>query len=376
MSLRVCYFGTYRSNYERNQIILECLRRNNIEVSICHANLWHGVEDREQAASGGWLKPAFWWRAIKAYTSLLRQYAKVKNYDILFVGYPGQIDVFLARWLSRLHRKRLVWDVYNSIYLIAKERGLDRRSPLTIRLLRIIEREACRLPDLLLQDTQEYVQWLCTTHGLRPERFQEMPIGADDRVFLPTEFSPGDPHHFQVLYYGTFIPNHGIQYILEAAHLLENEADIYFEMIGTGPELENAQALAGRYSLKQVNFTGWMEKQDLVNRAKKADVFLGAFGGRPQSLMTIHNKIFEAMAMAKPVITGESPATRRAFKHGENIYLCHQQDPQSLAQAIRTLRDDVTLRQCLSYNGLALFQAKYDLNHQAQRLMEILNTIL
>ncbi len=77
--LRVCYFGTFRDNYSRNQIMIEGLRRNGVEVLECHARLWQGVEDRVQAASGGWLRPAFVARVLRAYGGLLRAYRQVAD---------------------------------------------------------------------------------------------------------------------------------------------------------------------------------------------------------------------------------------------------------------------------------------------------------
>ena len=52
--MRVCYFGTYRVRYSRNQIMIEGLRRNGVEVIECHEELWRGIEDRVEVASGGW----------------------------------------------------------------------------------------------------------------------------------------------------------------------------------------------------------------------------------------------------------------------------------------------------------------------------------
>ena len=57
--LRVCYFGTYRANYNRNQMMIAGLRLNGVEVIECHATLWHGIEDRVETTKGGWRKPAF-----------------------------------------------------------------------------------------------------------------------------------------------------------------------------------------------------------------------------------------------------------------------------------------------------------------------------
>ena len=134
--MRVCYFGTYRAEYSRNQIMIEGLRRNAVEVVECHEALWRGIEDRVQAAGGGWFHPAFWWRVLRAYVRLLRRYRRVGAYDVLVVGYPGPFDVFLARLLSWWRRRPLVWDVFMSVYLIAVERNLDVRSRFTVGLLR------------------------------------------------------------------------------------------------------------------------------------------------------------------------------------------------------------------------------------------------
>jgi hypothetical protein len=108
--LRVCYFGTYRAEYSRNQILLEGLRRSGVEVFECHETLWRGIEDRVQTASGGWLRPGFWWRVLRAYGRLVWHYGQLPDHDVVMVGYPGQLDVFLARLLSWLRRKPLAWD--------------------------------------------------------------------------------------------------------------------------------------------------------------------------------------------------------------------------------------------------------------------------
>ena len=69
--LRVCYFGTYRANYTRNQILLAGLKTQaDVVVYECHATLWQSIEDRVEQASGGWRSPKFWSRALKAYWQL------------------------------------------------------------------------------------------------------------------------------------------------------------------------------------------------------------------------------------------------------------------------------------------------------------------
>ncbi len=351
-SLRVCYFGTYRAGYSRNRILIQGLRANGVEVIECQEALWQGIEDRVQTVSGGWRRPAFWWRVARTYARLLARHRRVGDYDVLVVGYPGHLDVFLARVLSWWRRRPLVWDVFMSIYLIALERRLDRASRLGVALLRGLEKLATRLPERLVIDTEEYVRWFEQVHGVPAERFALVPTGADDTVFRPLpglSEPPGPP--FRVLYYGSFIPNHGVPTIVEAARYLASRRDIQLELVGDGPERPGAEAMVRRTRLENVRFTDWLAPQALRKRIARSHICLGAFGATPQSLMTVQNKIYECLAMARPVITGDGPAVRRAFRHGEHLWLVPRGNPAALAEAIERLCDMPDLRRRLGMGG-------------------------
>jgi glycosyltransferase involved in cell wall biosynthesis len=373
--LRICYFGTYRDNYSRNQIMIGGLRRVGVEVIECHETLWHGIEDRVQAVSGGWLRPVFWMRVVCAYARLLHLYRKVGDYDVMVLGYPGILDVFLGRILTRLRKKPLVWDVFMSVYLIALERDLDRKSSISIKILRFLERQALRVPDMLIQDTREYVAWFAAIHGISPTRFRLVPTGADDSIFQPIDQPPGETDQFRVLYYGSFIPNHGVEYIVEAANLLRDEQAIQFELIGNGPERDKALRLMQQYDLTNVEFVAWLDKSALLEHIAQADVCLGAFGITPQSMMTVQNKIYEATAMAKPLISGDSDAISAAFEHGLEIYLCKREDSASLADAIRTLWQYPELRKRIAENGYQRFKKDYGLESIGHRFKTHLHEV-
>lgn len=359
--LSVCYFGTYRADYSRNQIMIEGLRRNQVVVLECQEALWHGIEDRVQVASGGWWRPRFWWRLLNAYWRLFWRHAHLPDYDVMVVGYPGQLDVFLARLLSWWRHKPLAWDIFMSIYLIALERGLDKRSRLSINLLRWLEWAALRLPDRLVIDTSEYATWLQTTHGLSADRFCLVPTGADDRIFKPFPNAELDRRYFYVIYYGSFIPNHGVNYIIEAARILANEPTIHFELIGDGPDKESACRLAQDYGLSNITFSNWLDQAELIQHIARANVCLGAFGMTPQSMMTVQNKVYEGLAMAKPVITGDASAIHRTLEHGEQVYLVPRADSVALSQAIQILRIHPSFSARLAEAGFRRFQEAFTL---------------
>jgi glycosyltransferase involved in cell wall biosynthesis len=363
--MRVCYFGTYREEYPRNQIMIAGLRLVGVEVIECHVQLWTGIQDRISAATGGWRSPKFWWRMLTTYIRLLWKFISLPNFDVLIVGYPGQFDIYLAKLLSMIRHKPLVWDVFMSIYLISQERSLDREAPFSIHMLYQVEKTALTLPDLLIQDTGQYVQWFVDTYGLSADRFVLVPTGADDRIFHPIRRTPKieeDKSHLdsvcRVIYYGTFIPNHSVVSIIEAARLLKGQ-EIVFTLIGDGPDKPEAQQMASRYQLTNVSFLDWMDKQDLIHFIDQSDIFLGAFGDTPQSIMTVQNKIFEGMAMRKPVITGISEAVQEFFQHKQSVYLCERKNAVSLADAIQTLAKDTQLSDRIAENGYKAFQEQF-----------------
>ena len=319
---------------------------------------WHSIEDRVQAASGGWMHPRFWWRIISVYSRLVRKFLRVQDFDVLIVGYPGQFDIYLAWLFAKMRRKPLVWDVFMSIYLIAIERGLNLRSGLSIRMVRFVERIGLHLPDRLIQDTHEYVAWFERTYGIEPDRFCLVPTGANDDLFKPGRAKP-DRSGFHVVYYGTYIPNHGAATMIEAASILGESSRIHFTFIGDGPERQSIQNKAREYRLTNIAFIEWMDQSDLVNFVTQADACLGAFGTTPQSMMTVQNKIYEALAMGMPLITGNSSAVRQEFEHRTHLYLVNRSDPESLAEAILELRDNRDLCQTMSRMGRNLFLEKY-----------------
>jgi glycosyltransferase involved in cell wall biosynthesis len=121
--------------------------------------------------------------------------------------------------------------------------------------------------------------------------------------------------------------------------------------------------------LTNVTFVDWLDREMLVTRVAQADVCLGAFGTTPQSLMTIQNKIYEGLAMGKPVVTGDGPAVRAALCHGEQVYLVRRADPDALAEAVLALRDDTALRERLAREGHRAYCRQYTPERLGARML-------
>jgi glycosyltransferase involved in cell wall biosynthesis len=341
--LRVCFFGTYRASYVRNQVVIAGLRAQRVEVVECHAALWRGVADRVEQAGGGWRSPRFIGRVLAAYWRLLRAHNRTGEYDVMLVGYPGQFDVYLGRLLAWWRRKPMALDILMSLHLIAEERGLTQKSKVTGWLIYWLEKGGLHLPDLLIADTPEYEAYYRQKYKLAPGRFRRVPLGVDDRLYYPRPHLQPPAGCFRVIYYGTFIPLHGVETMIRAAALLREYSDIQFDFYGDGQERPAAEQLARDLELDNVHFRGWLDASKLPDEIAKSHLCLGVFGTTKQARCTIQNKIWEGMMMARPVITGDAETIRQELGHREHVFLVERANPQALADGILALKGDSAL---------------------------------
>ena len=92
---------------------------------------------------------------------------------------------------------------------------------------------------------------------------------------------------------------------------------------------------------------------------KEADVCLGQFGITEHTQLVVPAKVYDAIAMAKPVITGDTKAVKAVFTDQENIILCPVANPEALADKILLLKKNPALKEKISQNGYRVFQEKF-----------------
>lgn len=353
--LRVCYFGTYRADFTRNRILIGGLRaQDNVVVHECHATLWHSIEDRVEQASGGWRSPRFWWRVISTYWQLFLTHKRSPEYDVMLIGYPGQFDSYLARLLTWWRRKRMALDIHMSLYLVAEERGLIKRSPLSGRLIFLLEKGGLKLPDLLISENSAYEGYYCQQYHLSPRSFRRVAHGADERVFHPRPLQPADDC-FRVTYHGTYLPSHGLDAIIGSAVLLRHRSDIQFHFFGNGPERDRIEKIAMSQRLQNVIFHGFVDMDELLDNLAQSHICLGVFGMTKQSNFTIQNKVWQGLAMGRAVVSGDSQVVRETLTHRKHIYLVEREDAQALAAAISELEGEPELRERIARGGYERF---------------------
>src|SRR5262249_39655807 len=184
-------------------------------------------------------------------------------------------------------------------------------------ILRAVDRHAFRRADLVVADTEAHAAYFREAFGLRPERVAVALVGAEESLFRPAST---ERRAFHVLFVGKLIPLHGLETILAAARLLP---DVPFVVAGEG---QLAPLLADRPP--NVEHVPWIEYGELPEAYRRAGCALGIFGAGPKASRVIPNKVFQALACARPVITADTPAARELLPDAPHPLLLPPHTPR------------------------------------------------
>lgn len=327
--MKICYFGIYERNYSRNRILISGLKKNGVDIVECCSS------------KRGFLK----------YLDLIKKYRKTdKDYDLMIVGFPGPQAMVLARILTR---KKIIFDAFVSLYdSICSENKRSKFFDFKSLYFFFLDWLACFLADKILLDTNEHIEYFVRTFKIRKEKFVRVFVGSDDSAVRPQDIMTMKDH-ILVHFHGSFLPLQGVEYIIEAIKILKNEKNIKFRIIGT--KIKNKYI---NEQLSNVKFLDSVPYEDLEKYFGEADIALGIFGGTEKSMRVIPNKVYEALATGKAVLTGESSAAKELLEDKENVLFCRMADPDDLAQKILMLKEDFGLRKKISENGYKLFIKK------------------
>ena len=139
------------------------------------------------------------------------------------------------------------------------------------------------------------------------------------------------------MFYGQFIPLHGMPTIARAASLCADNT-IRWEVIGDGQDATRFRALLASYGPSQLHWTPWVPYQELIHRIHRADVCLGIFGTSNKALRVIPNKVFQILAAGRALISADTEAVRELLQPGPGIILVPPGDAEALAAAIVDMR--------------------------------------
>lgn len=206
--------------------------------------------------------------------------------------------------------------------------------------------------------------------GRTAEKVTVVHCGIDTELFRPSDAArPERP--FTLICVGTLHEVKGQAYLVEACRLLAREGmDVACTLVGDGedrPDLEGRIADAGLDG--RVTLTGGRTRAEVAELILSADVLAapsvptrrGKREGIPVALM-------EAMSGGIPVIASDISGIPELVENEATGLLVPPRDARALADALRRLHDDPSLRRRLGLAGREKVVREFDVRESARAL--------
>jgi glycosyltransferase involved in cell wall biosynthesis len=161
----------------------------------------------------------------------------------------------------------------------------------------------------------------------------------------------------------------GSKIILETAKLLKHQEKIKFMIVGEGsPEMLNELS-----KCDNVILTGRVPKEDIPRYLAAADFVFVPFPDNVASHGISPLKLFEALAMEKPVIASAISGIKEAVCLDPNVILVSN-DPNCWASAVTELVENSERSIQQGQNSREVVRQKYDFDHLATAFDEVIES--
>ena len=292
-----------------------------------------------------------------------------------FCGWAGLLVSWL-KWVPFVLEIRDIWP--ESIQAVGAI-----RNPLLLRVLGIMERAMYRGANHIVTVGQGYQERILKKAGAT-DSISVIANGADLE-----QFAPDGPHErllhkwdledrFVCSYVGTIGMAHGLEVVLEAAKILEQKGrhDIGFCIVGDGAARQRLEDQARRTGLDgMVVFAGRQPTEEIPAILASSGACLihlkdcGLFG------TVIPSKIFETMAMGRPIIMGVRGEARDIVMEAGAGVEMEPESAESLVQAVERLADDSHFASRLGHSAREYVAKHYNRDVLAERFLLLLQDV-
>lgn len=249
-----------------------------------------------------------------------------------------------------------------------------------IGALEYLEMFTYRHADLIIPVTDAFKRYM-VAKGVEEAKIVVVKNGVDLAFYR--ELAGGNPWveklsvrgKFVAAYFGTHGMAHGLETIFKAATLLRDRDDIVFLLIGDGAERTRLLALRDSMALANVIMLDQQPKEEMpylwalssasLVLLKKSDLFT----------TVIPSKIFESMAMQKPVVLGVAGESADIIQAANAGICIEPENPEALACAVKELCDNRARCSELGTSGRVYVVQHFDRVRLARNLMSAMQTL-
>ena len=293
-----------------------------------------------------------------------------------FCGWAGTIASWL-KWCPFILEIRDIWP--ESIVTV----GALEKTSLLVRVLEVLEKWMYRSANHIVTVGNGYRDNILSKVDVA-DRISVVTNGVDLDVFSPQEPSEtfrkehGLEDRFVCSYVGTIGMAHGLGVVVRAAKMLKSlgREDFVFCLVGDGAHRERLETDVLESNLgEMIRFTGRLPKAEMPMVLASSDCLLIHLKKTDLFATVIPSKIFEAMAMERPLIMGVQGESADIVKDSGAGIGMESDNEQQLVDAVLKLKDDDDLRDRLCVNGRKFVGQHFTRDSLAKKMLDVMEQV-
>jgi glycosyltransferase involved in cell wall biosynthesis len=247
------------------------------------------------------------------------------------------------------------------------------------RLLRKTEEIEIYGSDAIVVPSQNLKNQILELFNVKDNKVFVAPNGVDNDMFYP-EISPLDiqkefnlKDKFVFGFTGTFGDWHGVNVMAEAVkHVIREIPNAYFLFVGDGNLRPMLMDILTRDNVSDyAKITGIVPYKRIPEFLSACDVLLAPSINNPDiPFFNSPVKLFEYMAMKKPIIATEVGQQKDVFQNEVNSLICNDNDPVDLARKMIRCYNEIDLRESIAENARKDALNKYDWKVNAKIIID------
>ncbi len=295
--------------------------------------------------------------------------------DVAFIGYPPIETAYVfGKWLNARGIPYLldVKDQWPTVFTRSLPVILQPLGHLVFWPYRFLATRAMRRATGISAMADGFLEWALDFCGKSRSEYDAIfplttPSGELEQSDILAarqwwdDFAVPDDEGYRIYFVGSFSSAFDFLPVRLAAEkaLIQGEA-IQFVLCGDGGAVGEVKAMM--QGLSNVIFPGWIDQPKIEALAERCIASIAPYRNTPDFMLSIPNKIIDSLALGLPVLSplkGEVAGLIENDGVGMKYNDAAQAGDESLYAAIRTLCEDKNLKNTLSSNAQALYNARF-----------------
>ena len=299
------------------------------------------------------------------------------GFDVIHAANPPD-TFFLIGLFYRFLGKKYIFDQHDLASELFKVK-FKGRMKLLYKFQLFLEMSSYRTANLVITSNKSQKKRAIERGGCDAGKVFVVRNGPNSKQM---ELAPPEPElkkgrRYLLAYVGFMSSQDGIEYALHSLQYLvykRQRQDISLVLMGDGDSAPKLRKLAHELALEEyVNFTGWIEKEDVLRYLSAADVGLTP---DPQNGLNEYStmlKTMEYMAMGKPVVSFDLQEAHFSTQDAALYAIPNQ--VEDFAEKIETLLDNHELRREMGAIGRKRIEQELSWEHSKENLLIAYETI-